>query len=223
MKSIRPGKQRKELFNAPFHKKRKWIASHLEENLLLKYDRRSIPVVKGDTIKVMRGSFKGHEDKIAHVNVKKRYVEIEGLTTTKADGKKIARPLHASNLLITKLNLTDKWRRKKLEKGLSEEAKKEIEKEAEQQLKQAEEEQARKVEEEKEKAKEEAAADETVEPVVEKTEEATEPKPEEKVEGKPATETKKPKAKAEKKAVEEKKTPAKKTSTKTKKEKEEGE
>jgi large subunit ribosomal protein L24 len=217
MKSIRPGKQRKELFNAPLHKKRKWIASHLEENLLLKYDRRSIPVVKGDTVKVMRGSFKGHEDKIAHVNIKKRYVEIEGLTTTKADGKKIARPLHASNLLITKLNLTDKWRRKKLEKGLSEEAKKEIEKEAEQQLKQAEEEQKRKIEEEKEKAKEEAAADETVEPVVEKTEEATEPKPEEKS----ATETKKPKVKAEKKAVEKKKTPAKKTPTKTKKKKEE--
>lgn len=204
MKSIRPGKQRKELFNAPLHKKRKWIASHLEENLLLKYDRRSIPVVKGDTVKVMRGGFKGHEDKIAHVNIKKRYVEIEGLTTTKADGKKIARPLHASNLLITKLNLTDKWRRKKLEKGLSEEAKKEIEKEAEQQLKQAEEEQKRKIEEEKEKAKEEAAADETVEPIVEKTEETTEPKPEEKVEEKPATETKKPKAKTEKKAVEEK-------------------
>jgi len=217
MKSIRPGKQRKELFNAPLHKKRKWIASHLEENLLLKYDRRSIPVVKGDTVKVMRGSFKGHEDKIAHVNIKKRYVEIEGLTTTKADGKKIARPLHASNLLITKLNLTDKWRRKKLEKGLSEEAKKEIEKEAEQQLKQKEEEQKRKVEEEKEMAKEEATADETVEPVVEKTEEAAESKPEEK----PATETKKPKVKAEKKVFEEKKTPAKKTPTKTKKEKEE--
>jgi len=80
MKSIRPGKQRREMFNAPLHKKRKWIASHLEENLLLKYDRRSIPVVKGDTVKVVRGSFKGHEDKVAHVNIKKRYVEIEGLT-----------------------------------------------------------------------------------------------------------------------------------------------
>jgi large subunit ribosomal protein L24 len=222
MKSIRPGKQRKELFNAPLHKKRKWIASHLEENLLLKYDRRSIPVVKGDTVKVMRGSFKGHEDKIAHVNIKKRYVEIEGLTMTKADGKKIAKPLHASNLLITKLNLTDKWRRKKLEKGLSEDAKKEVEKEAEEQIKEAEEVQKRKVEEEeKERAKEEAAAEETVEPVAEKTEEIKEPKPEEKVEEKPAPETKKPKAKAEKKAVEEKKTPAKKTPTKTKKEKEE--
>ena len=40
MKSINPGKQRKELYNAPQHLKRKWIAAHLEENLLLKYDKR---------------------------------------------------------------------------------------------------------------------------------------------------------------------------------------
>ena len=150
MQSIKSRKQRKELFNAPSHKKRKWIASHLEENLLLKYDKRSISVVKGDTVKVMRGSFKGHEDKVAHVNVKKRCVEIEGLTMTKADGKKIAKPIHASNLLVTKLNLTDKWRRKKLERGLSEETKKEIEKEGEEQIKEVEEEQKRKAEEEKE-------------------------------------------------------------------------
>src|SRR4030042_6659398 len=116
MKSTMPRKQRKELFNAPLHKKRKWVASHLEENLLLKYDRRSIPVIKGDTVKVMRGSFKGHEDKISHVNVKDQYVEIEGVTMVKAKGQKIAKPIHASNLLITKLNLTDTWRRKKLEK-----------------------------------------------------------------------------------------------------------
>ena len=107
MKSIKARKQRKELFNAPLHKKRKWISAHLEENLLLKYDRRAISVIKGDTVKVMRGSFKGHEDKVAGVNVSKRYVEIEGLTMTKADGKKIAKSIHASNLLITKLDLTD--------------------------------------------------------------------------------------------------------------------
>jgi len=148
MKSIKSRKQRKELFNAPLHKKRKWIAAHLEENLLLKYDKRAIPIVKEDTVKVMRGSFKGHEDKVAYVNVKKRCVEIEGLTMTKADGKKIAKPMHSSNLLITKLNLTDKWRRKKLERGLSEETKTEIEKEAEEQIKEVEEEQKKKVEEE---------------------------------------------------------------------------
>ncbi|HEC89859.1 MAG TPA: 50S ribosomal protein L24, partial [Thermoplasmatales archaeon] len=105
MKSIKPRKQRKQLYNAPLHKKRKWIAAHLSENLLLKYNRRSIPVIKGDTVKIMRGAFKGHEDKVTSVNVKKGFVEVEGVTLTKADGKKVARPIHPSNLLITKLNL----------------------------------------------------------------------------------------------------------------------
>jgi len=147
MKSIKSRKQRKELFNAPLHKRRKWISAHLEENLLLKYDKRGVPVIKGDTVRVMRGSFKGHEDKVAHVNIRRRQVEIEGMTMTKADNKKIAKPIHASNLMITKLNLTDKWRRNKLESGLSEETKKEIEKEAKEQIKEITEEEKRKAEE----------------------------------------------------------------------------
>ena len=161
MKSIKPRKQRKMLYNAPLHTKRKWLASHLSENLLLKYDKRSIPVIKGDTVKVMRGSYRGHEDKVVQINVKKQTVEIEGVMTVKADGKKIAKSLHPSNLLITKLNLTDKWRRNKLERGLSEETKKEIEAEAKQQLKDLEaerkkaEEAAQKELEEQEKMKEE--------------------------------------------------------------------
>src|SRR5512136_2363763 len=110
MVSTKPRKQRKEMYNAPQHKKRKWIASHLEENLLLKYDKRSIQVIKGDTVRVMRGSFRGHEDKIANVNTRKRHLEVEGLTMSKADSKKIAKPIHASNVIITKLNLIDKWR-----------------------------------------------------------------------------------------------------------------
>jgi len=167
MISSKPGKQRKRMFNAPLHKKRKWIAAHLEENLLLKYDRRAVPVVKGDTVRVMRGSFRGHEDKVARVNVKKGYLEIEGITMIKADGNKIAKPIHPSNVMITKLNLTDKWRRKKLEKGLSEEAKKEIEKEAEEQIKEVEEERKRLEKELEEKEAEE----ELEEPIKETTEE----------------------------------------------------
>lgn len=160
MKSIKPRKQRKRLYNAPLHKKRKWVAAHLAENLLLKYDHRSASVVKGDTVKVMRGSFKGHEDKVAQINIRKQIVEIEGITTVKADGTKIAKPMHASNLLITKLNLTDKWRRKKLEKGLSETTKKEIEKEAEEQIKELEEE--KKMAEEITEAEEEEEPEETI-------------------------------------------------------------
>jgi len=156
MISTKARKQRKAFFNAPLHQRRKQLSSHLEENLLLKYDKRRIPIVKGDTVKIMRGAFKGHENKVTKVHLKKHTVEIEGVTLTKADGKQIAKPVHPSNLLITKLNLTDKWRRQRLEEGLSSETKKEIEKEASTQLKEIEEQ--RKKEEELRKQAEEAAA-----------------------------------------------------------------
>jgi large subunit ribosomal protein L24 len=218
MISIKPRKQRYMLYNAPLHKKRKWISSHLAENLLLKYDRRSLPVVKGDTVKVMRGNYRGHEDKISKVNVRDQTVEIEGVTITTAKGTKIAKPMHASTLLITKLNVTDKWRRKKLESGLSETAKKEIEKEAAEQLKAREAE--LKAEEEAAKA-EEKQKEETKE--LPKEEEITE-LPEKIVE--PAIKEEIPEEKVQEKST---KPPKKKTATKkpadktTKKKKQEGE
>ena len=138
MTTTKARKQHYRLYNAPLHKKRKWISAHLAENLLLKYDRRSLPVVKGDTVKVMRGNFRGHEDKIAKVHVRDLTVEIEGVVITTAKGEKIAKPIRASTLLLTKLNVTDRWRREKLEKGLPETTKKELEREAEEQLKERE-------------------------------------------------------------------------------------
>jgi len=233
MKSIKPRKQRKMLYNAPLHKKRKWIASHLAENLLLKYDKRSIPVTTGDTVKIMRGSFKGHEDKVASVHVKKQVVEVEGITTVKADGTKIAKSVPASNLLITKLNLTDRWRRQKLERGLSETAKKEIEKEATEQIKEREEEQKiteEKLEEEATEEKEKKAepvektpakeTEKTVKPVEKKEEkpkEKEQPK-QKKTEIKPKTD-KKP---AEKKTEPAQKKAASKTPSRPKDKKEVG-
>ena len=216
MTSKKPRKQRYMLHNAPLHKKRKWISSHLAENLLLKYDRRSLPVVKGDTVKVMRGNYRGHEDKISKVNVRDQTVEIEGVTITTAKGTKIAKPIHASTLLITKLNITDKWRRQKLEGGLSETTKKEIEKEAAEQLKaheaeqKAEEEAAKSEEKLKEETKELPKEEETTELSKKTVEPALKEEiPEEKVEEniteppkkKPAT--KKPTTKTTKKKKEE--------------------
>lgn len=116
--SIQPRKQRKAWAHAPLHVRRKQIASHLAENLILRYNRRALPVVKGDIVKVMRGNYRGHEDKIASVDLKLRKVTVEGVTLTKADGKKKARPVDPSNLLITKLNLTDKLRRERLARGV---------------------------------------------------------------------------------------------------------
>ena len=218
MMSMKPRKQRKHMYNAPLHVKRKFVAAHLDENLLLKYDKRAVPVVKGDTVRVMRGSFRGHEDKIVKVNVKKRFIEIEGITMSKADGNKIAKPIHSSNVIITKLNLTDKWRRRKLERGLSEDTKKEIEAEAKEQIKIAEEEEKKREEEAKAlEEEEEAIEEEPVEPKEiekpEKKQEEKKPKP--KVEKKPEKKTETKKVEPKKKETPDKKPTAKKPVKKT--------
>ncbi|MEM2935317.1 MAG: 50S ribosomal protein L24 [Candidatus Thermoplasmatota archaeon] len=146
--SKQPRKQRKRFYNAPLHLKRKFLSAHLASDIIVRYRRRSIPVVKGDMVKIMRGDFAGQTGKVRKVNVKEGTVEIEGITITKADGKKVSRPIHASNLLITKLNLADPWRRRKISEKLSEEEKMRIEKEVEEEKKEME-------EEVKEEAKEE--------------------------------------------------------------------
>ncbi|HID25407.1 MAG TPA: 50S ribosomal protein L24, partial [Thermoplasmata archaeon] len=161
--SKQPRKHRRFRYSAPLHIRRKFLSAHLAEDLLIKYNRRSIPVVKGDTVRIMRGEFKDHTDKIAFVDLKKGFVEVEGVILTKADGKKVAKPIHPSNVLITKLNLTDPVRRSHLERSVTEEVKKEIEKEAEEQMRELAEEKKKAEEEEAEEAEEEEEEDQPVE------------------------------------------------------------
>ena len=77
-----PRKMRRFFYNAPQHIRRKMIAAHLAEDLMLRYKRRAIPVVRGDTVKVMRGSYKGRVGKVRRVDVKKQRIEIEGEDNT---------------------------------------------------------------------------------------------------------------------------------------------
>jgi large subunit ribosomal protein L24 len=118
-KSHKPRKVRKKWYNEPLHRRRKQIAAHLAEDLLLKYNVRAVPVKKGDTVKVLRGAFKGHVGKVASVDTKSRKVTVDKATIAKADGTQIAQPIDPSNLLITKLDLSDPWRKRKLEAYMS--------------------------------------------------------------------------------------------------------
>lgn len=115
--SIQPRKQRKMRYNAPIHRRRKMIASHLAEDLMLKYNKRSVPVKKGDTVKIIRGSLKGHIGKVASVDTKKMKITVEGATIAKADKSQVARPIDPSNVIITHLDLSDPWRSKKIGEG----------------------------------------------------------------------------------------------------------
>jgi large subunit ribosomal protein L24 len=75
---------------------------------------------------VMRGDRKGSEGKITQVDRKKYRIFIEGANREKVDGTQIPVPIHPSKVMITRLNLDDKWRKKALErKGVAEEEVKE--------------------------------------------------------------------------------------------------
>lgn len=115
--SIQPRKQRLALYNAPHHVARKAMSSHLSEELLLKYNRRSLTVILGDDVKVLRGDHKGKSGKIVGVDVSARKVTVAGVTNKKADGTEVALPVDPSNLVIVKLNLEDKRRVAKLEES----------------------------------------------------------------------------------------------------------
>ena len=115
--SKQPRKQRKYMKNAPLHIKRKMLASRLSKELTKRHGRRSITIRTGDIVKVVRGNFKNHSGKIERVLTKKFKVHIEGVQNLKRDGNKAYYPLHPSNLIITELNLSDKLRQKKLDKG----------------------------------------------------------------------------------------------------------
>jgi len=116
-RSIQPRKQRKYRHNAPLHIKQKFISTHLSKDLRKKYNKRNINLRKGDNVKVMRGQFKNKQGKVDEINLKKTVVYINGIEITKKDGTKTRHPLHPSNLMIIELNLDDKMRQKKLERG----------------------------------------------------------------------------------------------------------
>lgn len=114
--SKQPRKQRKYIYNAPLHARRKMMGVNLSKDLREEYGRRSIPVRTGDTVQVMRGDFKGHEGKVEKVNVKEYKVSVEGATITKPDGNSVFFQIHPSNLMIIDLNLDDDKRVEILER-----------------------------------------------------------------------------------------------------------
>lgn len=120
MVSKQARKQRKAQHNAPLHAKRKMTSSHLSDQMAKECGgRRSAKVVTGDTVKVLRGdeTVRGLEGKVTSVDTNTGRVVIEGITVPKADNTQVARSVHSSNLLITKLNLNDPWRKGKLQGG----------------------------------------------------------------------------------------------------------
>lgn len=72
-------------------------------------------MIKGDTVKVMRGEYTGIEGKVEKVNTERGTLAIEGVQREKIKGGNVKVQIHASNVTILSLNLQDKYRQTKLQ------------------------------------------------------------------------------------------------------------
>ncbi|MBD3354655.1 50S ribosomal protein L24 [Candidatus Woesearchaeota archaeon] len=115
-KSKSPRKQHKYRYNAPLHIRNDFVSVTLSKELKKKYSKRNCSAKKGDSIKVLRGSFKGKTGKINKIDLKRSKIYIDGIELSKKDGTKAFPPLEPSNLMLTELNLNDKKRAKLLER-----------------------------------------------------------------------------------------------------------
>jgi large subunit ribosomal protein L24 len=112
----KPTKQRKMLHDAPRHLRHKLFAAHLSPELRGTHLLRSFPVRSGDTVRIVRGDHEGFEGKVSRIDMIDYRVFLEGLTREKVDGTTIFVAVHPSKVMITRLNLDDKWRKKVLER-----------------------------------------------------------------------------------------------------------
>lgn len=103
MVSSQPRKKRKALYNAPMHVRQKLVSAHLSKELRKEKKKRSLPVKKGDRVKVLRGSFKGRSGKVTRVSLNTCRVFVEGLLVKKQSGKEVQAPIQPSNIVITEL------------------------------------------------------------------------------------------------------------------------
>ena len=108
--SIQPRKQRKALYTAPLHIRRKIMSANLSKDLRADIGKRSLPIRVGDKVQVVRGDFKGHEGKVESIDAKRYKVTVEGVTLSKPDGNAVLLPIHPSNVMIIEADLKDERR-----------------------------------------------------------------------------------------------------------------
>jgi len=114
--SIKPSKQRLSMREAPIHLRHKYLTAPLSRELREKLGIKRIYVRAGDTVKIVRGDWKGHEGKVVKVDYEEIALHVEGVTIKKADGTPVYYPIHPSKVVIIKLDLSDKKRMKIVER-----------------------------------------------------------------------------------------------------------
>jgi len=107
---------RKRRYQAPNHIKRRFLSAPLSPSLRSQHGTRAMPVVTDDTVTITKGDRKLTEAKVLRVDTDEARVFLEGVTRTRMDGSSVHIPIRTGNVMITKLNLNDDWRKKILER-----------------------------------------------------------------------------------------------------------
>ena len=115
-KVTKPSSARKQRYNATNQKRRKFVSAPLSPSLRAEHGTRSMPVVVDDTVSITKGDRKLSEGRVLRVDTHKIRIYIEGVTRTRMDGSTVQIPVKAENVMITRLNLNDQWRRRALER-----------------------------------------------------------------------------------------------------------
>lgn len=106
-----------KLIHASKHELDKMLGAALADELREQYKKRTMRVVKGDSVMVVRGEYKGRRGKVEDVDTERGTLHIEGMQREKIRGGQVKVPIHSSNVKITALNLQDKRRSNSLQGG----------------------------------------------------------------------------------------------------------
>jgi len=112
-----PRKQRTNARDASLHERQDQVRAPLSPDLREEYGQRNVRVNAGDTVEVLRGDFAGEEAEVLRVDLREEVIHVEEVVTEKADGEEVPRPLDASNVRVTELDLEDERREARLEGG----------------------------------------------------------------------------------------------------------
>jgi len=107
--------QRKLQLGAPSSVKRKLMSSHLSKSLRDQYKIRSLPIKRGDEVKILKGKAKGKTGKVVQVYRKRNVIYVDKVQRDKQNGQTVFLPIKPSYCLIEKL-LINKDRTKTIEK-----------------------------------------------------------------------------------------------------------
>ena len=113
--------QRKYALGAPSSVKRKLMSCHLSKSLRDQYKLRSLPIKRGDEVKILKGKAKGKFGKVVQVYRKRNCIYVDKVQREKQNGQTVFLPIKPCYCVVEKL-LINKDRSKTIERNAANKA-----------------------------------------------------------------------------------------------------